>query len=106
MKRHFNTTHLDGYELKTANESAAAQQVAIMDFFKARPGSEYTACQVFISLNSYPLTSVRRAISNLASAGQLIKTANRQVGIFGALAYTWKLAQLSSAAPGTQLALA
>lgn len=105
MKNHHNTTNLTGTNLDQANDKAQGQQVAIMQFFTARPGGEYTACQVFSALEDYPLTSVRRAISNLARAGHLIKTPNKQVGLFGALAYTWKLANLTSATPGTQINL-
>ena len=111
MKNHHNTTNLTGTNLDEANDKAQGQQVAIMQFFTARPGGEYTACQVYGYLtkehnHTLLLTSVRRAITNLASAGLLIKTANRQVGAYGALAYTWKLARITSATPGTQLALA
>ena len=109
MKNHFNTTHLKGQALEQAEQQATSGQASVLDFFNSHPGAEFTACQVYTrlpELHNQPLTSTRRAITNLAKAGHLVKTNNRVPGIYGALAYTWRLSNYNGVKRGTQLALA
>ena len=41
---------------------------------------------------NYPLTSVRRAITDLTTEGMLIKTEHRVEGNYGKKAHTWRVA--------------
>ena len=43
-----------------------------------------------IDLNT-PITSIRRAISDLAKEGYLLKTDKKVMGNWGRLTYTWRL---------------
>ena len=41
--------------------------------------------------NVWPLTSVRRAITNLSSDGELVKTNDKVTGIYGKPEHLWRL---------------
>ena len=67
------------------------QENYILDFFKRKqepmsPSMVHKACD-----NSWPLTSVRRAITNLSTDGDLIKTNETVIGIYGKPEHLWKL---------------
>ena len=94
----YNTISLAGEPLKEAEKKAITQQDKIYNFFCKKAGKEFTPCEVLQVLTftgvlpkATPITSVRRAISNLTTACKLIKTETRRLGYFGTLNYTWKL---------------
>lgn len=72
---------------------ALTQTEMILRFFEANPNQEFTPCEVWQSVGyaTILLNSVRRSVTNLTKAGDLIKTGNRKAGIYGELNYTWKL---------------
>ena len=92
---YFNTTNLKSEELKAANKKAAKQSDVILSVFKCShlPLSPSRVLKlVSRSGFNYPLTSIRRAISDLTSEGYLVKTDQRTKGIYDAYEYMWKLA--------------
>lgn len=90
---YYNTTHKTGDDLKVVTEKAIGLQKKIEAYFKLFPDKEFTPPQIMENLHiTAPLTSVRRAISNLTTDGILIKTSNLKMGIYGQSNYTWKLA--------------
>lgn len=92
---YFNTTHLNGKELKQAIQAAEGQEAKIMAFFEGRPHGNYTPWEVqdFIGLVNTPITSIRRAITNLTDAGKLKKTTVQRPGPYRNVAYAWELAR-------------
>ncbi len=67
------------------------QENFVLDFFKCKqepmsPSMVHKACN-----NLWPLTSVRRAITNLSTDGDLIKTNDTVIGIYGKPEHLWKL---------------
>jgi hypothetical protein len=77
---------------------AAAQEGAISEWFEDHPGDRFTPSQVWEALyiqesREVPLTSVRRAISNMTRKGWLRKhPEDRRMGPRGARECTWGLA--------------
>lgn len=88
-----NTIKLKGKSLAMANSSAKAQQDLIMEFFKSNPDKSFSppAIQILVGLTDAPLTSVRRAISNLTKAGNLVNTYDTEVGPYGKPNFLWRL---------------
>lgn len=92
-----NTLGLSGGELNTAEKKAHNQESLILDFFKRRAQyNSYTPAEIWQVFNgqgyNWPLTSVRRSISNLTDKKKvLIKLNEKRRGIFGLTNHTWKL---------------
>jgi hypothetical protein len=79
------------YELK-----AGSQDALVYEFFRSIRAA-HAPTMVWDSLISQglisektPLTSIRRAISNLARAGLLVKTSVKMQGNYGRLENTWR----------------
>jgi len=90
---YFNTTNLTGSPLAVSREKAQSQQELILGLFRQHPKRNWTPDEVHRHLfgGNVPLTSVRRAITNLTSDGILEKTQYKRRGRFGKDAYAWKL---------------
>ena len=97
-KSYHNTTNLKDKELREAEEKAETQEQIILAFFIRRAPSCYMPCEVHRTINiglehPWPLTSVRRAITNLTKRGTLQKTDVKKIGLYGKLTYCWRLAR-------------
>ena len=92
-KHYHNSTDLEGKALETSVRKAKTQEEAIYALFKARPSDILTPFEVQRLLDNQfvPITSIRRAISNLTREEKLVKTPYKKKGEYGALNYTWKL---------------
>lgn len=90
----FNTTYLEGSELRQAVSAASKQDDKILIFFKNKPDQEFSPSQIWqvIFDESTPLTSCRRSLSVLTKKGLLIKTDSQSMGSYGRLEFKWKLA--------------
>lgn len=77
---------------------ANTQAEKIYKFFKNNPFKEFTPfdvqrrMRIQLIINS-PITSIRRAITDLTEVGLLEKTGNKKPGIYGKNNYTWRLKQ-------------
>lgn len=94
---YYNTTSLFGEELQAEVANAETQDELVMDVFKAlkmplSPSLVYRFLinRKFIS-DRTPITSIRRAITNMAQAGLIVKTGTKVVGIYGKKENQWKL---------------
>lgn len=94
MKTYYNTNNEVGDELDTSKEKALRQQNRILSYFQTFPDQSFSPEEVYNALYSdnTPLTSVRRAITNLTDAGKLIKTDIFKVSSFGKKAHSWRTA--------------
>lgn len=92
----FNTTDLQGKQLQEAIKKATTQEEKIKVLFDNNPRALLSANvvhdRIFKGTNT-PLTSTRRAISNLKRKGYLEKTENQMLGDYGAPVYTFRLKQ-------------
>lgn len=92
MKPHsyHNTVPVHGDDLKAAEAKAASQDDMIIRYFKEHPYTSFTPDQVWLSFGQqWPITSVRRAITNATKDGHLIVTGERRMGLYGMNTNTW-----------------
>ena len=84
-----NTT--DEEQLDELNEKAEKQEDVILEFFRKNRNKEFTPFAVHTHvLLGCPITSIRRAITNLTKEGKLIKTDKKIVEEYGVSNYLWK----------------
>jgi len=89
---YYNTTHLDGSELKEAHAKAETQEQMIKAIFQRH--KELTASDAwsyYTARKRCPLTSIRRSITNLKADGYLIKTNRQKLGMYGKPEYIYKI---------------
>lgn len=93
MKSYHNTNHLTAPALAKAEGKARTQEEIILAYFrecyKAGPTNRtpWEVCSYFN--DCYPITSVRRAITNLTLAGMLEKTDIQRRGRYAAKESAW-----------------
>ena len=95
MNKYYNTTNEKGSDLRRNISKANYQNTRVIEFFQS-PSSDggYSPSQVMhLALPNAPITSVRRAMSNLTKEGHLTKTKDKRYGIYGRLEYIWKLSE-------------
>jgi hypothetical protein len=89
---YYNTTNEFAKVLETSKQKAKRQDEIILNAFKQI--SEMTPSEVwtnFFDVDSVPITSVRRAMTDLTNDGKLIKTEVKKKGIYGKPEYVWQL---------------
>jgi len=90
----FNTNQTPAHELPERRAKATGQEGAILHVFKSHPHSKFTPSRLHIAyFRQWPITSVRRAISNLTKKGLLIKTIETSKGPYGEPEHIWRIAQ-------------
>ena len=92
---YFNTTHVRGQRLAQYDAKTDDQEAMIAEFFDKNPDTELTPEDVLVlhpGFHSTPITSIRRAFTNLKGVGLIVKTDNQVDGMYGRPIYTWKLA--------------
>lgn len=83
-------------QLVAANVAAKGQDAFILDLFRATgrpmtPSAVWAACSE--AGKRWPITSCRRAITNLTKAGALVKLDRMMPGPFGLPEHCWALPQ-------------
>lgn len=91
-----NTNAEEGIVLAISIKKAKGQETAIMKAFENNPNENLSPEDVFEMVyagkeNAPPITSVRRAITNLTSQGKLIKTHIMKSGMYNKQIFTWRL---------------
>ena len=85
-----NTTDLAGRDLSTATSRAGSQDLRVLLFFQHNSKFAFSAEEIQrIVLPDAPLTSARRAVSNLCNLGKVEKVGTTN-GQFGRPVYLWK----------------
>lgn len=89
---YFNTNKETGEDLQTSRSRAESQENTIYRFFSDNPREELTAFEVKSQLRMRsPITSIRRAITELTNKGRLEKTNTMKRGDYGKRCHCWKL---------------
>jgi hypothetical protein len=95
---YYNTTNETGISLKTNFEKADNQTRLTLSVFQTYPNDNLSANDVWSflidneSINEQtPLTSIRRAITDLTNQDRLVKTDKKVLGSAGRKTYTWRL---------------
>lgn len=93
MKPSFhNTVGEVNPELGVSEKKAESQESIILAFFEKYDYLRFGPSYIFIELNQvWPITSVRRAITNLTAQDKLVKTAHQVKGIYGKKEFCWQL---------------
>ena len=91
---YFNTTRLEGEQLRNEITNAEYQEDKVMAIFKhhrvnIKPFKGLSPSDVHIHLTEYPITSIRRAMTNLTNRGSLFKTGTQKEGPYGKPEYLW-----------------
>jgi len=91
---YYNTTSLAGPALKQALGQCVKQTDQILVLFLYMEGAELSPFEVqqLAGMTDAPITSIRRALTDLTNAGKLIKTRNMKQGPYGKQSHTWRLA--------------
>jgi hypothetical protein len=92
---YYNTTTEVGDTLRELSSKALTQSEEVYKFFVER--SEVCKAYagptlVHASFSRYPITSIRRALSDLTSDGLLVKTPHKCIGAYGRREHLWRLA--------------
>jgi len=88
----FNTIKESGETLKKSKEDANKQEQRIMELM-TEPCTPFEVHEKYCSKHpEVPITSIRRAMSNLTDKGDLIKTDEKKKEKYGKANYIWKRA--------------
>lgn len=94
---YYNTTKETSKELAISKVKAYTQEECIMDIFFDRGSIKMTPSEVcYIFCEEYkdvPLTSIRRAMTNLTNRQQLVKTDIMREGEYGKPEHCWRLSK-------------
>jgi len=95
---YYNTTNENGLNYKSNLKQATNQEQLTLAVFQTYPNDNLSAYDVWKflidneSINEQtPLTSIRRAISDLTNRNRLVKTDKKVLGGAGRKTYTWRL---------------
>jgi len=89
---YFNTNNETGETLKESRVRAESQESTIYRYFADNPSEELTAFEIKAKLRMRsPITSIRRAITELTNKGRLEKTDTMKRGDYGKRCHCWKL---------------
>lgn len=91
----FNTTNETGGDLVDATKAAGHQEQHVEAFFRQHDRDRgWTPGEVHKAVFNHwvPLTSVRRAMTNLTSKGVLVKTDIKRRGRYRRNEYAWRIA--------------
>ena len=86
---HYNTTNESGNQLSLLNEIAIKQEDKVLELFTIY--KKLSPSDVWKYYSQYPLTSIRRAMTNLSLQGKLVKTDEKKIGIYGRNEFYWIL---------------
>lgn len=87
----YKTTPLTREQRQDLEAKAAGQEKDIARFYALRPNEYLSPSTVWNAFGQrWPITSIRRAITNLTGDGHLIKTSKTVQGEFGRNEYCWK----------------
>lgn len=92
MDSYHNTTNSTGPQLGLFEAKATNQEQRIFNFYRTYWQRGFTPSEVWAQLfdGGVPLTSVRRAISNLTERRLLCKTLTQRDGPYGRPEYVWR----------------
>jgi|13_taG_2_1085334.scaffolds.fasta_scaffold278725_1 CDP-diacylglycerol pyrophosphatase len=94
-KNYFNTTGQNADYVSKRKSKNITQEDIVYDIFKSN--TKLTASQVLdMYPKNIPITSIRRAMSNLQYDNKIIKTTDTKLGIYGAPEHYYRLHTLNT----------
>lgn len=95
--RYYNTDGENDGELEKSKRQVSKQEEIVLKFFRQYPHGMSPSTLHRHRLQDAPLTSVRRAMTNLTQAGHLEKLDAQAMGIHGKREHLWRLAPVKPA---------
>lgn len=91
----YNTTHEVHPTLGQYEQKAVTQQDRILEWFRMyeQQASPSKVLKTVFPGEHIPITSIRRAMTNLTDAGELVKTDKQVKGSYGRNEYQWRAAE-------------
>ena len=86
---HYNTTKESGNQLSLLNEIAINQEDKVLELFTIK--KKLSPSDVWKYYSQYPITSIRRAITNLTIQGKLLKTDEKKIGEWNRNEFLWEI---------------
>ena len=91
---HTSQPHLTSDEIAKYEAIALTQEQLVLAYFQSHPESSFSPEQIQSAvLPQAPITSVRRAITNLTTTGELVRTEWFTSGNYGRPVGTWQAAK-------------
>ena len=92
---YYNTLVSTVNKLREYKEKSNKQEDLILELFKLNPKLELSPFEVQTALKRFnvltaPITSIRRAITDLTSSRKLVRTKTRKLGPYGRDSFCWK----------------
>ena len=96
MAKFFNTTNETGPALKKCRKAVVKQEKEVLEKFKdlsvaGDQFEQFAPSEIHSLLPQYPITSIRRAITNLTEAGYLRKTHVKIMSPWDRREHCWEL---------------
>ena len=97
---YYNTNRISSEQLNLYNRQAESQEEQIFSIFWECEPKPFTPSEIMNELNfrrtkeeqhPYPITSIRRAMTDLTKDGKLVKMNKVTVGPYGKSEHYWKL---------------
>ena len=90
VRFYYNTTHVEGDQLSEYIAKASDQESLVFEFFYQNGDTYFTPehVQKYV-LPGAPLTSSRRAVTNLCSRGHILKSVKQGIGMYGRPVHYW-----------------
>jgi len=92
---YYNTNKESGETLTSSQGNTQSQENCILTYFR---GGTYALSAPhnleFLFDYKVPITSIRRALSNLEKGGKLIKTDKMVMGNYGKMVHTWRIKEV------------
>jgi len=87
----YETIDQPGSALKESNKKTRKQEELILDLFVKRNRPLSPSMVLSQSGLNCPITSIRRAMTDLCKAGRIVKTDRQIKGIYGKAEHLWEL---------------
>ena len=87
----YQTIDQPGSALKESNKKTRKQEELILDLFVKRNRPLSPSMVLSQSGLNCPITSIRRAMTDLCKAGRIVKTDRQIKGIYGKAEHLWEL---------------
>lgn len=89
---HNTITVEDQTVLQSLEKKARSQEEMILKFMNDNPRMAFTPVEIHLLFGQrWPITSVRRALSNLTKQDRLIMTGQKRMGLYGMENNCWKI---------------
>ena len=89
----YNTNQEKGKELQNSRLKSKSQTDLIYEYFLNNPEQELTPFEIKTKIRMRaPITSIRRAITDLTNQGKLVKTSTLKTGNYGKKCHCWRIA--------------